>query len=371
VDAKKVLLEIFDKLLLGVAALLLAGYLAFAVLQPSPADAARDKVATYNRTIAGLKEIAERNPPKLEPLTAARDIEEALQGGPLPEELPAWLFHKRPLVVLRVKAEAVDEPQHLPPTDVAATPGLGQIAISWQESSKLKWVSVTGYKVYRAEQEPKDWKEIASLDGNAHAYRDRDVRSGVAYYYCVESTADVDKTKDYVKRHNLELAEDQRRQRSDQVGPVMTRRDVFVDVLGATPKATIQQRAAGDNHPAEGFLKVWKWFEEAKEWKQSSPVRYHPGDKIGGVEGFGSSKLDFSTDYVFEDVEPAQVKKQIGSVESVVTINFVVLRDGRTGQKVKICLEEPDPELVKVKANPKGEDAETGSEEKPGKKKSS
>jgi hypothetical protein len=358
VDAKKLLLEIFDKVLLGLVAALFAAYVALAMLSPSPADKARDTVNQYNRRISELKERATNNAPKAPGSHRLDDVSVALGGGPLPEEVPGWLFHKRPFTEVRVKSETLDEPAHYAPVNPKGTPGLGQIAVSWEESTQNKFVVIESYKVFRAEGEAKDWKEIKTLDGKAHSFLDKGVQTRTNYWYYVESHAKIDADHPYVKKHpETALAAGDDVKKSDQVGPFVTNSDVFVEVINATPKSTIAEISKGDDHPASVQLHVWKHFESLKEWKSSQLTTYtldpDKPTKVGGPEGFGSSKLDFSTDVVITGVVTRQEK--VEGMDASLTVQVVVFKDTKTGDVLEIVAGRPDPNVERFKKNPKDE----------------
>ncbi len=359
-DAKKVLLEVFDKVAVGVAALLLAVYLGLAFFAESPADRPREQVLQYNRRIEELERLAQANPPKFEELAFAREVEAALRGGPAPEPLPQWLFHKRPLIAVRVKSEQQQEPVHAPPMNANAVGGLGRVAVSWEDNTRNQFVNVDAYVVFRAEGAPAQWKQVARLDGKAHSYVDRDVRPRTTYYYYIESHASLDRRQPMVQKGKVaELPEDQRVQKSEIVGPVQTQRDTYVEVISATPKTTPQQIALGmPFHDASAYLKVWRHFP-GEGWLSSGPQKVEPGATVGVQETVAGKPRDFRTEFAFETVVVKEIKRTIAGIERSVQANFVVLKDAKTGETLEISLEQPNPELEKIKRNPK-EDVEGG-----------
>lgn len=368
-DPKKILLEIFDKLLLGIVGAVFIAYLALAFLSGSPADKARDQVNKYNGRIVDLKERAAAGAPKAPASEHWKVVDAALHGGVPGEDLPGWLFHKRPVTDVRVKAEQGKEAVHLPPVEVQAKPGLGQISLSWQDNTKNLFVVVESYKVYRAEGEPKTFKEVASLDGKAHSFVDKAVQTRTPYWYYVESTAALDKADATVRKGGVQpLDPSTIVLKSDQIGPFTTEPDTYVEALSARPKSGIEEIKHGEpEHPADAYLKVWRYFESLGEWKPSSAETYvvdpEKPAKIGKKEG----KLDFATDFLLVDVKARQVKHE--DVGATMTQIVVFLKDQKTGQVNELVVGEPEPPLKKIKSNPKGGDADNPPPPKDPKKK--
>lgn len=370
-DAKKLLLDTFDKLALAFAAIVFAAFVASSVLQKSPADEAREKVNDYNKKIGERKRIAEDRAPKVEPLRDPENVLAALRGGAEGVSLPEWLFYKRPVVTVRTKSETGPEPKHFAPTDVKGAPGLGKIAISWSESPRNAYVAIERYKIWRAEGKAEDWKEIGNVDGKAHSFVDRDVQSGTAYFYKVESIAAVDRAHPQMKRYpNVDLDPADVAKMSDPTEGLRTKNDTLVEVMSATAKDI-----PSGIFEARAFLKVWRYFTADQRWFDSSPAEYKVGEKVGKKEGFGKDVKDFTTEYTVADIAKKDIERAIGQNKVTIAVVVVKLKDGRTGDVIEISQEEPDPEFAKVKKNPKeggddGDSAETPNDGKSGKDKS-
>src|SRR5205085_1709812 len=85
---------------------------------------------------------------------------------------------------------------------------------------------------------------------------------------------------------------------------------------------------------ADAYLKVWRYFDSLSEWKPSSASTYKKGDKIGQKEG----KLEFTTDFVLEDVKTRSVKKE--DVGATITLIVVILKDTKTNSTSELIVGE-------------------------------
>ncbi|MFC1705722.1 hypothetical protein ACFL59_02735 [Planctomycetota bacterium] len=357
-DLKKVLLDHFEKLALGIAGLCLLGFLGSSIFGRSAAQEVSGKVDRYNREISAKIEKAADQQKKLQKTERkpehADSVKQALAGGPYPQAFPSWLFHKRPLMIVAVKGEEIVDPVHLPPVDFTGEGGLGTIAISWQENPANHLVDIDAYKVYRKEREAGDWYELAELDGAAHSYRDEDTEPRRQYWYYVESYGAEAKGHNYVKRHGIELAADKRVTRTGEVGPYSTKQAVYVRLMSVVPKLTAAERI--ENIPREqmAYVRVYKYFRDTKEWRESRQFTHKPGERIGGEQKSGRETYDFSTDYELIETSRRHMEKNRAGLKLKVEADFAELRDTKTGEKFEINNQVKEKGLEEVLNELKG-----------------
>lgn len=359
-DPKKLFLEHFEKLALGVAGVLLLGFFAFSVLGETPAEAESAKVDRYNKNISAKLQTARsmlerhrRSEPKPKYLDAVR---QELSGGPLPVAFPDWLLHKRPLVATKVYGVDVPEPEHLPPVEFKGAPGLGRIALSWQENGQNRLVVVERYVVFRREGKAGEWVQVAEQDGAVHSYVDSEAEPRKDYWYRLESRATIDEGSPTVERHKIELPEEKRVTVSLEIGPFTTKRDVYLEVV-AVQAPTLQDRIEGRTVTKQAWMKVYKYFGEEDAWRVSDTITIKPGEPIGEVQERGGGKIDYTTDYRLVDVEKKDVKEDKGGGLMVsVEAHFAEVRDEKTGETFTINNRDKDPDLEAVKQAMQGGD---------------
>ena len=372
-DLKKLLLEWFDRIAVGLAGLLLLSFLIKSFVEVSPADVRRDKVKSYNREIARKKDLASSRAPKLEPLTAARSVESALTGIPAPETAPGWIFHKRPLIEVKTVGEPIPDPEHHAPQNLQGKGGLGQISISWEENPANQLVRIEGYTVWRAEKssgegKSQDWKKVAALEPAAHAYIDRDVESRTQYSYRVDSRATIDTGHPMVKKYGIQLPPEMQVAASAAIGPFETLPDHYVIVQNVITKATKEELAKGIVREASGYLKVLKFFPEEKRWIFSMAESYRTGERVGRKQQIGSKTFDFTTDYVLVETRKEMRKVKASGIEYEREADVAVLRDQKTRQVFELDNLTKSARISEIEKNPTGEGGEVEEESPTGKR---
>jgi hypothetical protein len=372
-DPKQFLLEHFEKMSLGIACAIFGAFIVTSIAQESPADQQRLKVAKANTAIAHKKELAESRAPRPEQPTAAREVEVALKSPSLPKEFPEWLFHKRPVIATKIEGVDIPEAHHYPPAIEASEGGLGMIGFRWSDDARNTLVKVDKYVVKRAEgAEATNWKEIATVEAGRTSYTDKDVKPKTNYFYQVVSYASVDTTHPNVVRvkqkgFDVTLPSNEVALASPVIGPLQTKRDIFVEVVSVVTKLTPEEIKMGaqPRTPA-AYLKVWKYFPERKEWLNAQYTQVKIGETVGKLETVGVDKRDFKTDFKLVETKRVRVPGRFGEIEA----DCAVIEDTTAGERTEINNQTPDPELEKVKKNPRpgadGGDEDEKDKKKPG-----
>lgn len=348
-DARELLIQHFEKFALGVAGLVLLAIVGGSLFGKSEAQAASDRVDNFNREIvrkirAAQAQIEQRRQSEPAP-TYFADAQRELVGGAFPNAFPGWLFHKRPKIATWVIGREIPEPRHLPPVDVAGSPGLGVIALSWADG-RNEYVEVTAYAVYRRDAEDGAWEKVADLDGAVHSYQDRSAEARKQYWYYVESKAAV--SNRVLQAEQIELAEDQVRQRSIEIGPFQTQRDVYIEVVQVTAE-TLEDRIAGRKVDEQAWIKVYRHFTDEGQWRVSKQFVVPVGKPVGEVVKVRGQSIDFHTDYVLKDTDIRQIEKQSpGGFTLKVGAHFAVIEDPKTGESFEINNQVKDKALESV-----------------------
>lgn len=369
-DAKTFFLAHFEKLALGLAGLIFGAFLFMVLLQEQPADKHRQSVQTSNQQISRKEELAKASYPKPEVPTAAREVEVALKSPALAKEFPTWLVHKRPVIVYKTEGVDIPTARHFAPNIEASEGSLGSISFRWSDDPRNTLVKVDKYVVKRAEgKEAKDWHEVATIDAGTTSFVDREVKPKTNYFYQVVSYASVDTTHpsvQKVKAKGFDVPLDQAEGviASPVVGPLQTKPDVKLECVDVVVKTSPEELKQGvPPRTPTAFIKVWKYFPDKKLWDKWQYTTVKVGEMIGKVEQVGSEKRDFKSDFKLVETKTKRVPTKFGETDAPVA----VIEDTVTGERFEISPKIPDPELEKIKANPKG-DAGGAEEEAPKKK---
>lgn len=360
-DAKKVLIEQFDKIALGFSGAILLGFLATSFFGGSVADAKSTEVAESNQRIKDKMEQADLAHDRLRRSEEAPQFDEtvkrALAGGPYPSQMAEWLFHRRPRVITKVIGIEIPDLEHLPPVDVAGSPGLGQISISWAENPSNQLVVVESYTIFRKDAQGGEWGDVAQLDGSVHAWKDTTAEPRGEYWYLVESHGIENKAHPVVKRHDLKLAEDKKVRRSIEVGPFRTKRDIYLELTQVIPKPSRDERIRGEPDNQRAWIKVYKYFTDEGAWQVSPQYTLTPGQDVGKVEKIGGKEVDFTTPYVLVETDRRDLEKQIpgeGGGSFTVKDQMAKIKDKKTGEVFEIYIKTKDPGLESVLQEMKG-----------------
>jgi hypothetical protein len=365
-DAKKLFLDHFEKLAIGIAAIFLVLF-ALGFAKQSPAAAQQTNVAKANKLIQEKAEKASKEAPKPPQPTAAREVQIALEGGALPEKLPSWLFHKKPAIETKIEGVETPPAEHFAPTIDASKGDLGRIGLRWADAAGNSLVKIDKYVVYRAEGEanPENFKPCATLEAGKTSFTDAEVKTKTNYFYQVESHASVDESDQKVKNaakkgFPVELAQEMRVLRSTIAGPLTTLPDVYLQLVQVTTRPTaaeIKDNPAEANRQASAYITVWKFFPDKKEWLKQPYTQVKPGEAIGDVQTVGAKKQDFTTDYKLIETKKIQIPKKMGAAEVMLDADAAVIEDVTTKQQFEINNQQPDAGLVEVMKNPKLGDA--------------
>ncbi|GIW72619.1 MAG: hypothetical protein KatS3mg102_2161 [Planctomycetota bacterium] len=353
-DVKELLLEHFEKLALGVAGLVLVWLVGQPLLASSPSERLQDEVARYNARLAVLKAHAEANAPRPEPIELEREVQRALAGGLPPQPWPSWLMHRRPVVLVRtIGVQLPDPPEHHPPIDLSGRGGLGAIAISWAANPRNRLVAVQNYRVYRAagklprEGEP-GWTLLATLGPGEHSYRDTAVEPEQQYWYYVESHAVEDRKHPVVEKHEFRLPEEQQRQRSAVIGPFATQPQTYVEIISVQPREVREGRLI----EPFAYVKVWRFFDDERRWRDSPLLKVEVGQQVGGVQRVGTREYDFTTPWELVGTRKRIVDRELGPGLQVKEEQDVAeLRHRQTGQEIELNNKVRDPVLELIKKN--------------------
>lgn len=370
-DAKQMLLEHFEKIALGIAGLILAAFILTAIVQEQPADTQRNKVLSANAAISRKEEAAKANAPKPEQRSEAREVEVAMKSPALAKDLPSWLFHKRPVIAVKIEGVDIPEAHHFAATIEASEGGLGSIGFRWADDPRDALVKIDKYVIKRAEgKEAKDWKDIETVEAGRTSFTDKNVKPKTNYFYKVVSYASVDTSHVAVQRvkakgFDVVLAAAEVVLESAVIGPLQTKMDVRLEVVNVTLKTTPDEIKQGKTPTTpSAYLKVWKYFPDKQMWIPQQYTTVRVGAMIGGVEPSG----DFKTDYRLIATKRIRVPGKFGEVDA----DTIEIEDVTTGERIEINNVVLDPELEKIKKNPKPgsevaeEDAKEGAEKKAG-----
>lgn len=366
-DANKAFIENFDKLAIGIAGLALVMALGGSLLGESPAEAQKAKVDRFNNDIGKKRRAASAEISKLmqdaPPRTESAALKRGLSSPPLPEAWKSWLFHKRPMVVLKIIGVDIPDPAHLPPTNFQGSPGLGRISLSWEESGDNRLVTVAAYRVMRRAGDSDEWQTVQELDGAAHSFVDKQAEPRKEYWYKVESTAEIDRSHKVVKRYKIELPAEQEVTVTTEIGPYATRRDQYPRVITVRAQ-TYEEKLEGIVVKEKAYMKVYKFFVEQDAWVESRQLIVPVGEAIGETQrlkhGGERVKFDFTTPYVLMKVKVKQIKKTVpdpdGGPPQVfkVDAHIAVLKDTSTGETFEINSVVLDPGLASVIEEIKG-----------------
>lgn len=357
-DAKRLFLEHFEKLALGIAGFILVIFVVTRLLTPQVADAEREKVIDSNKKITAKAEVASSNAPTPDQLTAVSDVEKGFRSVTEPQTLPPWLFYKRPVVVAKTEGVEIPEPKHFAPTVEPAKGDLGMIGCRWTENTGNHKVKIDKYEVWRAVKEPTEgnWKKVHSTNESTQtSYTDRDVAPKTDYFYQIWSYASVDYSDPVITRAKAKgvdvvLPTGDIMLKSTIIGPIRTLPDVYIQVLNIQLKSTRADILAGKpEQGAEATVKVWKYFPDKKRWLDKLYTGIKPGQMIGGIEPVGNEKRDFTTDFKLLATLRIRVKAALGESDA----DAIEIEDVKTGEKRVLNNLENDPGLQEV-INKKG-----------------
>jgi hypothetical protein len=254
-----------------------------------------------------------------------------------------------------VKLGETYDPLVVPCQNLAGTPRLGEIGLTWEEGTGSKFTLVKEYRVMRSDGDQNSFQQVTVLDDKQHSYTDKGLAPKTQHWYRVDTLGALDPAQPQVKKGLVQpIPAGQELQQGAVAGPFTTKPDTYVEVLDAHTKSVDPQ---GNVTDPGCTLKVWRHFPELHMWKYSEIAQYKVGDKLGAVQGFGSSKLDFTTDLSITDVKSKLMEKTQadGSVKKV-TIAVVVLKDKDGNVAAEVSQEEPDPELPPIIKDPRKDD---------------
>jgi hypothetical protein len=292
-DPKQLLLAHFEKLILagfaGWVIMALVGLAGGGGLNTEDVATMRDEVEAHMQGGS----VEEPTKPEWQ-----EDLRRRLAGAPEASEYPSWVFHRRPLYLYEIQTvELAYHPVHRPPVNLAAdTETRGQIDLAWSPSIENEYV-VTSYELQRREGEEGEWTTVAKLkpsDETRHV--DKEISSLLKYYYRVISTAKIDEEDPVVAKYNLTLSDDAKTMISDEVGPVGTKREIFVLPVSVDP-VTEQELIDRSQEVGLADVKVRRWDTEESNWQEVSFWRVKVGDTIGEPKKIRGKKepFDFST----------------------------------------------------------------------------
>lgn len=322
-DPKDLALAHFEKavLVLGVAWLAYAGVtLAGTPAELSKADKLEKDLATVKTFMDGGKKQAAETPSWLDDLRGRLDPATVSEVN----AYPGWVLHKRPTYLFSTKP---DDPQHeavhTAPTGVTAeASGRGQIAVRWQASVDNEYVIVDRYEVERKVGPDGEWESIGEVEGDAEtSYADTAIASRTEYYYRVISHAEIDRDNPVVRHEGMKLDPAEETKISDEAGPAMTARDLFIFPT-QVKEVTMEDLIKDPNAKEEAHIKVYKWDPEEEKFITATFYGVQIGQPIGEVKKRRGRELDFRTGAVLVDVETRKRDTGKGYSETLQVIKF-------------------------------------------------
>jgi len=237
---------------------------------------------------------------------------------------PGWVLHKRPTYLYSTKAPPPKHTaRHEAPDGVTAAAGArGQIDVTWQPASGNEYVLVTRYEIERRVGTDGEWTSVGEVDGNsARSYADTEIASRTEYYYRVISHAEIDQDNPVVRDEDMELAAAEATKTSDEAGPAMTARDVFIFPTQVT-EVTMDDLVKDPNAKEQAHIKVYKWDPTEEKFVTATFYGVQIGQAIGEVKKRRGREIDFRTGAVLVDVEVRKRDTGKGYSESLYVIKF-------------------------------------------------
>ncbi len=360
-DLKQLLFDHFEKLGLGVTGAFLFGALLVGAFGESPAEASKDKVKKLNATVQDKKQKAEEQAPKLKARDEAERVDRSIQGAPRGEALPAWVFHRKPLVVLGALGQGALTARHLPCENLEGKGRLGSIALSFEEPTCL-YDKHARHTILRAVGAAQDWKPVGEVDarkpGEKLAFVDKDCEPGKSYYYRVQTVARVDETaKPSERGRPIELPNEEGVKLSNIAGPFERRPDTYLECVSVEPKPTPAELARDPNKKGSAYLKVWKWDSAAGQWDYEGYSRVYYDETVG--------KGKYATRWVLKETKRGKVPKKIGGTEVEIDADISILNDPKTKETLELNNVVKSDEVQAINKDKKAF-SEEGSEEASG-----
>jgi hypothetical protein len=299
-DPKQLLLQHFEKGLLGVAAIWLLAVGAGFGSNPKDFDI-KDKL---QENIAKIKDYTSTHKVTEPPLPNwESDLKKNLLAANVPsaKEFPSWTLHNRPnLVYIFADVPTGQEPVHEPPIDVSARPERGKITVSWNESEDNALVVIDEYEVLRRVGPKGKWESVGKVSGDTNEREDNNVNPRSQYFYKVISHASIDSEHPLVSKAQSrglmkKLKKGVEKNESSVTGPHKTPR-VLIVIPNVVMIPTEKDLFEDVDAPAKCDLTVYKWDpEDAKGWARKRYYAVNERAKIGSKIKKGRREIDFTT----------------------------------------------------------------------------
>jgi hypothetical protein len=125
-----------------------------------------------------------------------REIEKAIN----PVDGADWFVYKRPFVPIRFKVKPPDEGELYASTLSATLDGV-KVKLSWTDSEDNKNVQIVGYRILRKGEDDTSFKPLSGgeLSAGQKEFTDDGTEPGAEYIYKLQTTAELDPTKQFIK----------------------------------------------------------------------------------------------------------------------------------------------------------------------------